>query len=345
MRNPNRRSVAIGYILAVLVIALGVATPASAQFGGLKKKLKGEAATKAVDKAIPDAAAPSETATAPGGDNSTIVLTPETVDNLLAGIRAGKGERVKAEGEDTPYGRYKRAVAAYEVAKPKCDAAQQTWPTRLAANEKLMKRNEAIMNKMMAAMEKQDQKTQQIYADSMLGMVDASCLVKQPSQPSDLYDQQRAVDERAEQASLKASGFSGGREWGQVVDRVIPILQDAEVPGGASAAEKSAVNAKAAELKTALGLRAAQEERVAKQAPARADTVVAQPAPQPTVTVPPAAAAMNACMVQNLQTHDAEVRALGDRGDAARKAGNNAAMMAIADTIRQIQMAGCGGQR
>ena len=38
---------------------------------------------------------------------------------------------------------------------------------------------------------------------------------------------------------------------------------------------------------------------------------------------------------------EAEVRALGDRGAAAQEAGNTALMMAIADTIQRIQMAGC----
>ncbi len=137
------------------VLALAVATPASAQFGGLKKKLKGDAVNKAVDKAVDgaagdSAAAPTETGAAAStaacrpdregggrceaghaGNRGTLVMTPEMVGRLIAGLKAGKAEREAAKKEDTPYGRYLRASAAYEVAKAKCDAAQQTWPNRL----------------------------------------------------------------------------------------------------------------------------------------------------------------------------------------------------------------------
>ena len=157
MRHPNGRSFAIGRIVAVLLLALAVATPASAQFGGLKKKLKGDAVNKAVDKAVDGSAggdsakAPTETgaaastaggagptAKAVGGQTpatpettgGTLVMTPETVNRLIAGLKAGKAEREAAKKEDTPYGRYLKAQAAYEVAKAKCDAAQQTWPNR-----------------------------------------------------------------------------------------------------------------------------------------------------------------------------------------------------------------------
>src|SRR5947208_3080487 len=61
MWHPNRRSFAIGRIVAVLLLAVAVATPASAQFGALKKKLKGDAAAKAVEK----------TGEAGGGDASS----------------------------------------------------------------------------------------------------------------------------------------------------------------------------------------------------------------------------------------------------------------------------------
>jgi hypothetical protein len=47
-------------------------------------------------------------------------------------------------------------------------------------------------------------------------------------------------------------------------------------------------------------------------------------------------------MMNNVQKHEKEIQALGDRGSAAQEAGNNALMMAIADTITRIQMAGCG---
>lgn len=346
MRNPNRRSAGIGRIVALLLLALLIASPAWAQFGAIKKALKNKAADKAVETAAPDAAAPQETgAAATGGDNSTVVLDAAAVDRLLAGLKAGEAEREKAAKENTSYGRYMQAKAAYEVAKPKCDAAQQTWPSRLAANEKLMKRNQALLDKMMAAAQKQDQKTQQIYADSMQGLVDANCLVKDPQQPNDLWDAKQAIDTRAQQAAENTSGYKG-REFGTASDRAIAILQGAEVPGGASASEVAAVKAQGPELKAALGIRDAQEARVAKKAPAPAPAVVADTAPTtPVAPMPAGAAAMNTCMAQNVQAHEKELKALGDRGDAARKAGDQGRMMAIADTIMRIQMAGCGGNR
>jgi hypothetical protein len=50
---------------------------------------------------------------------------------------------------------------------------------------------------------------------------------------------------------------------------------------------------------------------------------------------------MSACMSKNIQAHQAEIEALGRRGQAAQAAGDNAKMYAIADTLRQIQTAGC----
>jgi hypothetical protein len=50
-------------------------------------------------------------------------------------------------------------------------------------------------------------------------------------------------------------------------------------------------------------------------------------------------------MAQNSQKHEKELRALGERAQAAHEAGNMELMMAIADTLQQIQMAGCNGAR
>jgi hypothetical protein len=341
MRNPNRRSAGVGRILALLLLALVAASPAWAQFGSIKKALKGKAAEKGVEQVSPDAAAPTETgAAAAGGDNSMVVLDAAAVDRLLAGLKAGEAEREKATKENTSYGRYMQAKAAYQVAKPKCDAAQATWPNRLAANEKLMKKNQALLDKAMAAMQKQDQKTQQIYSDSMLGLVDASCLVKDPQQPSDFWDAKQALDTRAQQAAEKTSGYTG-REFGLVSDRAIAILQDAEVPGGASAAERSAVKAKGPELKAALGIRDAQAERVAKQAPAPAPAPVADTAPTPKVTPSSGMGAMNACMMANAQKYQKELNDLGQKAEQASKLGDNATLMAIADSAQKLQNHGC----
>ena len=209
-----------------------------------------------------------------------------------------------------------------------------------------MAKSQKLLDKMIDAQSRQDTAAARVISDSTLALVDPSCVVKQPERPSDYYDAERAINERAEQATLKAADFSSGRELGYASDRAIAILTD-QAPD-ASASEKSAVSAKDAELKSLLGIRSAQEARVSKQGKASAsrDTVTPAPAPAPAApTVPSGAVAVNQCMMKNVEAHQAEIEALGNRGDAARKAGNNALMMAIADSIQRIQYAGCNRDR
>jgi hypothetical protein len=223
------------------------------------------------------------------------------------------------------------------VAETKCGAAQATWIQRAAADEKLVNRYTAAMDKAMAAQQKGDMAGYEAGSYAALAIVDPSCAVKDPQAPDGYNDMQRAVEERANQAKVRATGLTD-RELGLTSDRVIAILTGSDVPGGASASEKSAVSAKDPELKSMYGIRDAQAERVAKPAPAADST----PAPaQVQVQAPTAAPAVNECMMNNIQKHEKEIQALGDRGSAAQAAGNNALMMAIADTIMRIQMAGC----
>jgi hypothetical protein len=313
-------------LLLAVLMALGVSSPASAQF----KKIKDALGKKTEPK-------PAEPAPAPAADGGMVVLTPGVVDQILAGGQAAQAERDKAVKEDTPYGRYTRAKAAAEAAKPKCQAAQATWGQRAATDEKLMNRYSAAVDKAMALQQKGDMAGYQAGMYQAMAMIDPSCAVKDPETPESLYDAQRAVEARAHEAELKTAGMTD-REHGMVSDRIVAILTGTEPPGGASPSERSAVEAKAPQLKSKYGLREAQEERLVKQAPAPDPT----PAPaQPQVTPPAAAVSANECMVKNVQQHEAEIKALGDRGAAAQKAGNTALMMAIADTITRIQMAGC----
>jgi hypothetical protein len=343
MRNPCERLAAVARLALAALVALAIATPASPQFGGLKKKLKGAAAQEGASKAA-TAGAPSETpaqtadARATGGGGGTIVLTDDVVGRLLAGLRAGEAERQAAAKEDSPYGRRRKAEAAYAAAKAKCDQSQQAFGQRMAADEKMMAKYQAYLEKAMAAQGKGDQKLASVYQDSLMAMMDPSCTVKQPTQPDNYFEAQRDIDGRAEQQEMKASGFDRG-ELSMVKERADAILRGTNPPGDASPAEKSAVAAKAPELKSLLGIREAQSERLTKTAPAPAP---AQPtSTQPAPTLPPGAVAMNECMVKNVQKHEAEIQALGDRGEAAQRAGNTDLMMAIADTIQRIQMAGC----
>ena len=94
-------------LLCVTLAALAFATPASAQFGGLKKRVK--KASGQDDK--PAAAAPAD----PAGQGGTVVLTADVVNQLLTGLRAARAERKAAAKESTSYGRYQLRRGAAQV--------------------------------------------------------------------------------------------------------------------------------------------------------------------------------------------------------------------------------------
>jgi hypothetical protein len=77
-----------------------------------------------------------------------------------------------------------------------------------------------------------------------------------------------------------------------------------------------------------------------KPAPAPAPA----PAPQPAAPAPvvnQGQTDMNNCMMANMHKHEKEIEALGERAKAAQEAGDMPTTLAIADTLRQLQMAGC----
>ena len=332
MLTRSRRLAALVRLAAAMALLLAVATPASAQFGGLKKKLKSatasEAASKATEAAVPEAAAPAGPAAPAGGTGGTIVLDEKAVSQLIAGLEAGRAERDRAAAEDTPYGRHRKAVAAYAVAHPKCQAAQQTFPQRMAGNQKLSDQYSAMVDKMVAAQGNGDQKLYAVYADSAMAMQDPSCTIKEPHQPDDYYEAQRAADNRAEQQEMKVSGFSRS-ELAMVKERTEAILRGADAPGDASQSERTAVKAHEAKLKPLLGI----NPPPAPPAPA---AVAPTPAAPPPPTASPAATAMNRCVISNSQKHQKEIEALSSRAEAAQAANNMEAVMAIADTLQQL---------
>jgi hypothetical protein len=336
MQSGSHRTATAFRLAMATLVALAITTPASAQFG-LKKRIKAKTAEEGISKATggrtndANAEAPAQ-----GG---TIVLTTEVVNQLLTGLKAGQVELQAAAHENTPYGHYKKAEAAYDEAKPKCEAAQATFPQRAAANQKLSDKYSAMTQKMVDAMQKQDQKRAAIYQDSAMSMMDPSCVVKQPEQPKDYYEAQRAAEVQAEKAEVKASGMTGG-ELAMVKERATAILQGA-TPSDASASEKAAVSAKSAELKPLLGFKEPIAARATKPAPAPAPAPAAATAPAPDPQTSAMASKMGECMSKNMQAHQAEIEALGKRAQAAQKTQDQAALMAIADTMQQIQMAGC----
>src|SRR4051812_11316073 len=113
-----RRLMQIVRLGVLALAAVTLATPASAQFGGLKKKIQkatgGETAAPAADPTP-----------ATGG---SVVLTPDVVNKLITGLKAGEVERqAAAQSDDNSYGRYQRAQRAYADAQAKCEANRQAW--------------------------------------------------------------------------------------------------------------------------------------------------------------------------------------------------------------------------
>jgi hypothetical protein len=341
MSTPTRRLVCIVRMFALACLWLTLASPAAAQFGGFKKKAEQAAGAEAAKKAGDTTAAQKGAAPAPaqggGGGTETVVLDDQTVDRFIVGLKAGQGEREAAKKENTPYGRYHRDVSAYEAGKDKCAQAQANFPHRATADPKFADRYSATAEKMVKAQEAGNQELAAKWGDSAMAMIDPSCLIKQPKQPDDYYEAQRAIDSRAEEQAITSSKLSRS-EFAMAQERAWMILQGQTPPGDASAGEKSAVNERSAELKPLMGLQ--------EQPPARAAKPAAAPAPPPPAASAPTGMsdeqtkAAN-CMARNAQKHEKEIQALAQRAQAAAAGNDMAKTMAIADTIRQLQSAGC----
>lgn len=195
------------------------------------------------------------------------------------------------------------------------------------------------MDKMTEAQGKGDQRVAAIYFDSAMAMQDPNCVAKEPQQPDDYYESRRAVDARAEKTAIKSSGFTRS-ELAMARERAEALLRGGTSPGDISASEKSAVAARAGELRPLLGIRDAQPARTTKPAAASAPT-----APPAGSTMSPAMTARNACIQRNLEKNEKQIQVLAERGAAAQQAGNTNAMIAISDTLQRLQNAGCGTAR
>jgi hypothetical protein len=310
--------------LALVLLALAVAAPASAQFD-VKKKVK---SMTGAEKAKP--------AAAPAATGGTLVLDDDVIERIIKGMRAAKAYREDAAKANTPYGRHMQAKAAYAEAQPKCEESRATYATRLTADPTLQKKSEVYMERFLAAQEKQDTAATRIWGDSIAVLQGGpACAVKDPAQPNDFYDQQQAVEQGAAKAELDASDFDG-RENGQAKDRAIAIIQDAPPPD-VSPSEQQAVDKREKELKDLLGLNPPPQARTPKPAPAAA----AAPPPAPTPTVDSGQQAAAQCMSKNAKQNEKDIERLGELAAAAANAGDVAKAMVYADSINKIQNAGC----
>ena len=318
MRNNHRRATALARAAACALLLLGISTPAAAQFGGLKKKLKSaagqEAATEA-QKAAGVSEAPAATAPTPAAQNAaiggTVVLTPDVVDRLVTGLKAGDSVRRAASKEDTPYGRYHQALAAYETAKPKCEEARATFPNRMAADEKMMDKYNDLVNKMVEAQSKGDTKAAMAYNDQAMAMQDPSCVVKEPAQPDDYYGPSAASMPRPRSRPPRHRAFAGRVAMGLERDRMHPTERP-RTRRRVAHGEVRRVRARPASSSHCWASRSSPRRPREKRRPrpARPGSPFRHPA------VSPAASAMSNCMAQNV--HEAPE---GDRGAGRARPG------------------------
>jgi hypothetical protein len=332
MWSSYRQLAVLIRLAAAAIPALATATSLSAQVN-LRKPLDQRGKLEVADQREPRADGRKAVAAA-----ETIVLTKEVVSRLITGLEAGQRERQRAEQEDTPYGRYQRAQTAYAGAKSRCKAAQQAFGARMASDEKLMARYGKLQEQQLAALEKGDQKAATAYQDQLLAMADSSCIVKEPTRrPEGYYDAQREIDRRVDTVVVKVTGFGPG-ELAMLQERATAILLGSTA-GDVSESEKSAVSARSAELRPLLGMPEPATAGATPPEPEPASAPIAEAAASPQADA--RAAELNACMVKNVQRHQAELEALGKRMQSAQAAGDNSKLMAMADTMQRIQMAGC----
>ena len=332
MGTSYRRLAALTRLAAAALPALATATSLSAQIN-VRKPLDQRGKWEVADEREP-----RDDGRKPVAATETIVLTKDVLSRLITGLKSGQAERQRAEQEDTPYGRYQRAQTAYAAAKSKCKAAQQAFGARMASDEKLMAKYGKLQEQQLAALEKGDQKAATAYQDQLLAMADSSCIVKEPTQrPDGYYEAQREVDRRVDTVLVKETRFDPG-ELAMLQERATAILLGSTA-GDVSESEKSAVSARSAELRPLLGMPEQTTANATQPEPTPASAPVTEAAASPQVDA--RAMELNACMVKNVQGHQKELEALGKRMQAAQAAGDNSKLMAMADTMQRIQMAGC----
>jgi hypothetical protein len=245
------------FSMLVVVVALSAPATSSAQFGGLKKKMK--------DKITGDtqpastAAAPATT-TSPGGDpnakarrdawDNPAPITSATLDNFVKAIKAENAERAKFVAAASPtsaMGKWN----AFQQAKDKCarDEAQED-----SAQARIQK-------KMMAEATAGHGENIQAYTDSLTKLGQASqarkqqCYALQRPQFSDAeWKEMRAEEDKEEAAAAAAAGIDPF-VYARLKERVIAytLMPPGWKPSGYSPAELAAIDARKAEIKPLLG--------------------------------------------------------------------------------------------
>ena len=248
----------LGTFVALAALAsLAMPSASHAQFGGLIKK---KIAQTAINKAIPQPAAPADTQAqrraADDADRKArqeawshpTPITAANLGNFMTALHAEQAERAKAASQaESPLGR----SVQYSVAKAKCKhdlAASDTAVRKLQSDMQ----KEATSGK-TAGLQAYYEKLSKINTDR-IALSQRCDALKQPELTDADFALIRAEDAHEDSVGATAGGFTS-LEYGRLRERVIAyaLMPASWKPSGYSADELKAIDARRVEIRKLLG--------------------------------------------------------------------------------------------
>jgi hypothetical protein len=243
-----------GFALLAVVVALAAPDTSSAQFGGLKKKMK----EKVTGDAQPAAVTPAPSSNAGDADAKArqdawqhpIAISSTTLDAFVKAMKAENAERAKYLASATPTSAMGRSNA-YHAEKAKCESDRVKDDSAQAR----------LQRKMMAEATAGHGENIQKYTDSMTAIVTAGQARSQkcndlarPTFTDEDYQAVHAEEDKEEAAGAAAGGLSPF-VYARLKERVIAytLLPSGWKPAGYSPEELSAIDTRKAEIKPLLG--------------------------------------------------------------------------------------------
>jgi hypothetical protein len=250
------RSSRWSYMLLAVVVVLSAPAASSAQFGGLKKKVKDKiagdpqpASTTTASSTSSNGADPNAKARKDAWDNP-VAITSATLDDFVKAMKAENAERAKFMASAPPSSGFAK-WNEYKTAKAKCASDQVKEDSA-----------QARLNRQMMA-EAQAGKADNIqkYTDSLTALGTAAQARMQrcnslarPTFTQEDYNAAYAEDNREEAAGAAAAGISPF-VYARLKERVIAytLMPSSWKANGYTADELHAIDARKAEIKTLLG--------------------------------------------------------------------------------------------
>jgi hypothetical protein len=244
--------------LTLLAVAVALAAPAtsSAQFGGLKKKLK----DKVTGDSQPAVATPATPATSNAGDPDAkarqeawqhpVAISSSTLDAFVKAIKAENAERAKYLASAPPTSAIGRSNA-YHAEKAKCASDR-------VKDDSAQSR---LQQKMMAEASAGHGENIQKYTDSIMAIStagqarDQRCnALARPTITDEEYKAVHAEEDKEEAAGAAAGGLSPF-VYARLKERVIAytLMPTGWQPSGYSPEELKAIDARKTEIKPLLG--------------------------------------------------------------------------------------------